>query len=295
MDWARDLAAWPLGDRSRRVTVRPHAWHVQEAGEGPTLLLLHGAGGSTHSFRDLIPLLVAAQFHVIALDLPGQGFSRMGSKARCNLTHMSEDIASLCASEGWQPSAIIGHSAGGAIALRLSQQVTAPDGTPPHVIGINAALEPFNGMAGWLFPMLAKMLVLNPLVPRLFSLSSGNPKRVRQLIEGTGSTLSDEGLSLYTRLIADRAHVDATLRMMAQWRLDTLLESLPKMQAQVTLIAAEGDKAVPPVTSVRAAQKLPHATVVHMAGLGHLAHEEDPARVAGVILGALSEGASRPV
>ena len=56
---------------------------------------------------------------------------------------------------------------------------------------------------------------LNPLLPRLFALSLGNSDRVRKLIEGTGSQLGPEGLALYARLIADRHHVDGTLRMMA--------------------------------------------------------------------------------
>ena len=48
---------WPLQAHSRQVFCAPHRWHVQDIGEGEIVLLLHGAGGSTHSFRDLIPLL----------------------------------------------------------------------------------------------------------------------------------------------------------------------------------------------------------------------------------------------
>lgn len=267
---------------TRHVPVRPHDWHVQEMGDGPAVLLLHGAGGSTHSFRDLMPRL-ADRYRVIAIDLPGQGLTRMGTKQRCGLRPMAEDIAALIRAEGWTLRAIVGHSAGGALALRLAQLLDAPDTPAPRIVGLNAALAPFDGLAGWLFPVLAKALVLNPLVPRLFALSSGNPARVRQLIEGTGSRLSDAGLAGYTRLIADRGHVDATLRMMAGWDLAPLLADLPKIAAPVTLIAAENDRAVPPITSVRAAARLPDARVVHVAGLGHLAHEEDPDRIAAIL------------
>jgi hypothetical protein len=38
---------WPLADWSRIVTHRPHRWHVQEAGAGPTLMFIHGAAGAT--------------------------------------------------------------------------------------------------------------------------------------------------------------------------------------------------------------------------------------------------------
>lgn len=48
----------------------------REAGEqvNPTILLLHGFPSSSHEFRDLIPLL-ADQFHIIAPDYPGMGYS----------------------------------------------------------------------------------------------------------------------------------------------------------------------------------------------------------------------------
>jgi len=287
VDRARDLADWPLAAQARRVASRPHRWHVVEMGEGPLVLLLHGAGGSAHSFRELMPLL-ATDHRVVALDLPGQGFTEAGTRQRMSLPKMAEDIARLAGAQGWQPAAIVGHSAGGALALWLASDLTRPDGAPPRVIGLNAALAPFDGVAGWLFPLLARLLVLNPLVPGVFSLSSGNPARVRQLIEGTGSTLSEEGLALYTRLIRDRGHVDATLRMMAQWDLSPLLARLPDLAAPVTLIAAQGDRAVPPATATAAAERLPDARVVPLEGLGHLAHEEDPPRLAALIRDALA-------
>ena len=49
-------------------------WHVQMMGTGPQVLLLHGAGAATHSWRDVAPLL-ARDFTVIAPDLPGHGFT----------------------------------------------------------------------------------------------------------------------------------------------------------------------------------------------------------------------------
>ena len=94
MKWPDDLADWPMADVSRKVLCRPHRWHVQDAGTGDTILLIHGAGGATQSWRGIFPLL--AQTHrVIAIDLPGQGFTEIGARGRCGLRHMAEDIAAL--------------------------------------------------------------------------------------------------------------------------------------------------------------------------------------------------------
>jgi magnesium chelatase accessory protein len=274
MDWARDLPTWPLNAQSRRITCKPHRWHVQEMGEGPLLLLLHGAGASTHSWRDLIPVL-AQRHRVVALDLPGQGFTNLGARGRSGLRSTAEDIALLCAHESWQPHALIGHSAGAALALDLAPRL----GTP-HVVGINAALGRFDGVAGWLFPVLAKMLALNPFTALAFTLGGDAQARARRLIESTGSTLSPEGLGYYARLISDRAHVDGTLQMMSQWDIDGLVDSLPDLPARTLLLTGDGDRAVAPSVSDRAAATLPDATHEVMEGLGHVMHEEDPERVA---------------
>lgn len=283
MDWSRDLTDWPLSHLSRRVRHRPHDWHIQETGEGPTLILLHGAGATTHSWRDLVPIL-SAQHHVVAIDLPGHGFTRPGSRARFGLTKTAEDIASLCEAQGWQPACIVGHSAGGAVALDLAGRIKSADGTPPRFVGINAALDRFEGVAGWLFPALAKMLALNPLTAYAFAMGGVRTDRARNVIRSTGSDLSQEALGYYARLLSDRGHVDGTLQTMANWDTDALWQKMDQIAAPSLLITGEKDKAVPPEVSERAAQALPNAETRQLEGLGHLAHEEAPERVAKLIL-----------
>lgn len=266
---------------SRHVLCRPHRWHLQEDGSGPTILLIHGAGGATQSFRNLFPLLTATA-HVVALDLPGQGFTQLGARHRCGLDAMSEDVLALLRQEGIKPDLIVGHSAGAAIALRLVELGLRPkDG----IIGINAALGNFKGVAGWLFPAMAKVLALTPFSADLFCATT-TPGSVRNLIRGTGSTLDEQGQALYLRLAQDNGHVGATLSMMAQWSLDDLLHRLPRIETHVILIVGDRDTAVPPKTSHDAAAKLADAQVITLAGLGHLAHEEDAAAIAEIILNA---------
>ncbi|WP_050929651.1 alpha/beta fold hydrolase BchO [Aestuariivita boseongensis] len=271
-------ADWPNAHLSQQIFCKPHRWHVQQDGSGPTLILLHGAGGSVHSYRDVIPLL-AQNYHVVAIDMPGQGLTQLGARHRCGLDPMAHDVAALIAQEGWEPAAIVGHSAGGALALRLSQLLPHT----PAIIGINPALGHFQGLAGVLFPVMAKLLALTPGVAGFFSRSAANPDRVRNLIETTGTTLPDEGLALYRRLVGDRGHVDATLLMMAQWSLDDLLRDLPQITAPTLFLAAERDEAVPPSVAEAAAARMPNAQVTHLMALGHLAHEEDPAQIAQLI------------
>lgn len=278
MRWPDDARNWPMIAYSRQVLHRPHRWHIQEHGEGPLILLIHGAGGATQSFRGIFPIL-AKTHHVVAIDLPGQGFTQLGAQQRCGLDHMSQDLLALCRNQGWEPDIVVGHSAGVAIALRMWELGMRPT---RGIVGINAALGNFKGVAGWLFPMMAKALAATPFSAGVFA-STTTRSAVRNLVEGTGSKLGQEGLELYYRLATDRGHVDATLSMMAQWSLDGLLSRLDRIDTPVHLITGLNDKAVPPQVSRDAARKLPHAKLTELSGLGHLAHEEDPETLARLI------------
>jgi pimeloyl-ACP methyl ester carboxylesterase len=70
-------------------TVEVHGIKVfyREAGNpnAPTILLLHGFPTSSHMYRDLIPLL-ADQYHVVAPDLPGFGFSDAPDRSKYSYT-----------------------------------------------------------------------------------------------------------------------------------------------------------------------------------------------------------------
>jgi len=268
---------WPERPASIRVRCLPHDWHVQRWGEGPDLLLLHGAGASVHSWHPLVPLLPG--FRRIAPDLPGQGFTRAGNRQRLGLDAMAQDLAALCQGQGWQPRAIIGHSAGAAIALRLAEVLPHP---PACVVGLNAALSPFQGVEGWLFPKLARLMALSPLVGRTIALLAAKPERVARLIRQTGSVPDPGRVALYSRLVAHPGHVEATLGMMAQWSLDGLLARMPGQTVPLLLVAGTGDRAVPADVSRGGAPRRPGTALGESDG-GHLLHEDDPARVAALI------------
>ncbi len=275
---------WPFASSSRHVACRPHLWHVQEVGAGPTLLLIHGAGGATHSFRHLIPLL-SPDFRVIAIDLPGQGFTVSGAASRCGIDAMAEDLAALCAQEGWHPRAIVGHSAGAAIALRMAE--AAPPGA---VIGINAALGNFEGVSGWVFPVMARLLAMTPLVAQIFSRFAATPSQAHRLLVSTGSRIGPEGEAQYLHLLRMPSHVRATLDMMAQWRLDGLIARFPRQSVPCLLLTASNDRAVPPSVSEAARDAIPGARWVDLPGYGHLVHEEAADRVAPLIRDFLMQG-----
>lgn len=272
---------WPFRSKARRVNARPHDWCVIDlpgpTPDAPVILCLHGAGGAGHSFRALAPLL-QARFRVLIPDLPGQGFTRAGAR-RFGLDTMAEDLVTLCQTMRVTPAVALGHSAGAAIALRLAEMMPLK-----AVVGINAALGTFDGAAGVMFPLLARILAVTPFIPHVVARLWGNPQTVAKLLTSTGSPLDAEGQAQYLTLVRDAAHVDGTLGMMAQWRLEELMSRLPQLATPTLLIASDKDNAVPARVSREAAQHMPAVTYAEIAGYGHLVHEEAADEVAAILL-----------
>ncbi|MFN3688815.1 alpha/beta fold hydrolase BchO [Salinarimonas sp.] len=279
LDFSRERATWPNADASAFVEAAGMRWHVQRMGEGPVLLLVHGTAATTHSFRDLMPIL-ARRFDVIACDLPGHGFSDPAPHPP-TLPAVARGIAELMGALGAAPALALGHSAGAAILVRA-----ALDGllAPRGIVGVNAAIMPFEGFAGRVFSPLAKLLVINPFVPRLFA-AGADAASVERLLAQTGSRLDAAGVALYARAIASPGHVAGALAMMAHWNLDALVEDLTRLSTPLLLVVGERDRAVPPLDSRRVRALVRHARLEHLPRLGHVAHEEAPEAVAGLVEG----------
>jgi magnesium chelatase accessory protein len=279
-DWSIEGRDWPHRETSRFVDAGALRWHVQIMGEGPPLLLLHGTGAATHSWRGLAPLL-AQQYSVIAPDLPGHGFTATPANAGLTLPGMARLVGDLMRTLDIPPAAIVGHSAGAAIALRMALDARA---APHAVVGVNAALKPFAGVAARLMPVAARLLLLNPVSIQLMARRGSDASRVARLMRSTGSRLEEAGVEFYRRLFGCTGHVAAVLGMMAHWDLAPLQRDLPALKAGLTLIVGDNDLAVPPGDAALVA---PAADVVRLPSLGHLAHEEAPQALADAILLAL--------
>ncbi len=249
------------------------------AGSGPDLLLIHGTGAATHSWRGLFPLLCRS-FRVVAPDLPGHGFTQAPVRDRLSLDGMATDIAALLAVLEVRPAIGIGHSAGAAVLARMCM-----DGAidPRLLVSLNGALLPFRGVAGRVFSPLAKVLATTSVFPTLFATRASNRAVVERLLRGTGSAVDPQGVEFYWRLVQSAGHCAAALAMMANWELAPLTRSLPALRTQLDLIVGERDRTVDPNVSRRISAQVKGARLVPLPGLGHLAHEEAPERVVQII------------
>ena len=284
LDWNREGKMWPNREASTFVTAGRARWHVQQMGEGPPLLLIHGTGASVHSWRDLMPLL-AKDYSVTAIDLPRHAFTQGHDAYAMSLPAMAREIAALMAVLEIEPAAIIGHSAGAAIALQLAldHRFAGP------IIGLSAALRPFPGAMAQIFPAIAKALFVNPLVPRFFAGTidlAGGAERF--MWRSTRSRIDASGMACYRTLLKNPDHAGGGLAMMANWDLPSLKARMGEVANPVLLIHGAQDPAIPLDWAKDAAGWLANVRLDVLPGLGHLAHEEAPGKVAALIAGFLA-------
>lgn len=281
MVWAEHQATWPHAQHSRFVQAGGIAWHVQVCGQGPCMLLVHGTGSGNFSWRGLLPLL-AQHFTVVAPDLPGHAFTSRGPEGALSLPGMSEGLRALLLQLKLRPQVIVGHSAGAAIAAHMALHFDCA--AQSTLVGLNPAWLPLPGVASWLFGPAAKLAALNPLSAWATAKMAAKPGAVAEWLSRTGSTLDAQGLDLYTRVLSDSGHVHGVLSMMAAWRLKPLAARLHTLRQPVFMHIGANDQTVPPALADEACQLLAQAQQTVQAGLGHLAHEQDPAGTAQHIL-----------
>ena len=280
--WENEGRRWPNREASRFLRAGGFRWHVQVAGEGPALLLLHGTGAATHSWRGLLPLL-AQHFTVIAPDLPGHGFTDAPPAQALSLPGMARAVAALLTALGLEPEIAVGHSAGAAVAALMSLEGMV---APRAIVSLNGALLPLRGGPGdlFIFSALARVLVSLPIVPWLIARRAADRSAVERLLRGTGSTIDAAGVDHYAAMVRHPGHVAAALGMMAAWDLHPLARALPRLAPPLTLVVGENDRTIPASDALRVKAILPSARIVTLPRLGHLAHEEDPAAIAAIIL-----------
>jgi 3-oxoadipate enol-lactonase len=105
---------------------------VDEEGEGPPLVAVHGLGGTSCYFEALIPEL-ARRHRVIRYDFNGHGRTRLAGKL--TIESLTDELADVVTEIAGEPSIIVAHSMGTLFAQRLAA-------TRPHLVTKLVMLSP---------------------------------------------------------------------------------------------------------------------------------------------------------
>lgn len=272
---------------SRFVEVDGVRLHLREWGAsrpgGVDVVLLHGFLSSTETWRELAPEL-ALYGRVVAFDRPGFGLTERPERgawrgrsenpytpeAQVRLTVGLMDELDL------ERAVLLGHSSGGAVALRTA--LAHPERVEAVAL-LGGAVYRTGGPPAWSRPLLytPQLERIGPLLMRQFA---GEPGRnfVRSAWADP-ARIGEETWDAFRRGLRVEGWDRALWEVTKASRAPELTHRLAEVEAPVLVVAGAQDPIVPPELAERLARELPDATLALLEGCGHVPQEECPAAV----------------
>jgi pimeloyl-ACP methyl ester carboxylesterase len=256
----------------RDVEVDGRRYCVAEMGRGPTLVLLHGLGGSIYDWRHLLHPL-AEDHRVIAIDLLGAGESEIPETEDFSIAAQARRVKGLLDVLGAERASLVGNSYGGGIALRFAQDW--PERVEKLVL-INSICYADE------IPTYVSLCK----VPGAEYVAGALPlgKMTRWVLRGSYRTvarLSDEELDTYIQEIRAPGRRAAIVRIIRAVVPDDTTEfeaRLKAIRAPSLLLWGTADETVPLKLGRRLATDLPNSRLVELDA-GHVPNQERPEEV----------------
>jgi pimeloyl-ACP methyl ester carboxylesterase len=264
---------------SQFVEIEGLGVHFKERGEGePAIVLIHGFGASTFSWREVLKPL-SSFGRVVAYDRPAfgltsrpmpgewEGESPYSFQAQISL------LLSFLERVNISEVVLVGHSAGGAVALQFA--LLYPERVSALILVAPAVFQSGPPFPQWLLPLLRtpQMRHLGPLIVRYFS------SKAEELLRSSwhdSSKITAEILEGYKKPMRVKNWDRALWEYILQTEPLDLSEHFQELKVPVLVLAGEDDRIVPTEQSVLLAQKLLQAKLVLIPECGHLPQEEKP-------------------
>ena len=271
------------GVRHRYLSVRGSQLHLAETGVdgSPVLLLLHGFPQNWFAWREVLTAF-GRDRHVVALDLPGAGWSQP-SRHGYSTTERSRVVVAVLEELGIDKADIAGHDWGAWLAFRVALE--APDRVR-RLVGISE-LHPWP-LQRRLVPNLWRMWVTALFeTPGIGASIQRRRRAIRWFLSRDASDpglWTDELVDAYGRVAADRERAQAGQQLHAAFvrhdiiRLVLRRDHRREFATPTLLIAGEQDAYVPPRLMALPRRRSEVVRVQTISG-GHFLLDENPAGV----------------
>ncbi|WP_245867062.1 alpha/beta fold hydrolase [Oceaniglobus roseus] len=281
-------AAYP--PEGRFVEVDGQRVHYVEAGQGPDLVLIHGASGSTRDFTIGFIDRLTDRYRVIAFDRPGLGYTDRVSDAfggpfdtTAESPQQQAAFLKKAADEiGVRRPIVLGHSYGGAVAMAW-----ALDQDPAAAVIVSGATEPWPGGLGFLYGLTASSVGGAAIVPLItaFAGKSQVEAALREIFRPNPvppGYLERIGWPLTLR----RATFRANARQVDSLRphVVAMSERYATLDLPLEIVHGKADEVVPPdIHSEVLAKQVKGAHLVLLDDVGHMPHHVQPQAVVDAI------------
>ena len=250
--------------------------YAEEYGQGRPILLLHGLGASTFTWRNLIPEL-SRQNRVIAIDFKGFGRSEKPFTQAYSPYDHANLVLDFIRKRGLRDLTIIGHSYGGAIAMMVTLRFNEVEpGRVRNLVLMNAPTyrQPGTAFVDFMrLPVLpyAALMLMPPELTTWLSLDKVQSEK-----------LHISGLRAYAAPFYDAAARHAlitTARRIVPHQMESLTERYPSVWQRTLVIWCDADRTVPVETGIRLVKAMPRAQLKVLTGCGHVPQDERPEAV----------------
>lgn len=268
------------------VDVNGKPVHVIEAGEAsaPPVLMIHGASANAREFTFTLAPRLEDNFQVLMADRPGHGYSGRPEGSETLEVQAAQMAGVLRQLAPDQKAVIVGHSYGGAVALRLA--LDNPDLVSGVVLLAPVTHDWGGGGETW-YNKIAGPPVIGPIFSQLVPLVA--PSMVKSGIDGVfdpkdapDGYYSDAAIGLLFRPPSFRANADDM--NVLQEELAAQQDRYPELSMPVVLFSGAKDTVIDPKLH---AGKIKHQVsdfeLVALPDTGHMPHHDHGGEIADVI------------
>ena len=262
----------------------PVKLYYTEEGKGPPLLLIHGFGASTFTWRFVAPEL-AKSHRVIAVDLKGFGQSDKPFDGRYSVYDQAELLAQLIEDKDLRDLTLVGHSFGGGVALLLALEANQRlDGRITRLVLLDSIAFPQN------IPVFFRLLDV-PLVSQIgvrMVPPSVQARVALQIAYFDDSKIDPEEIELYAAPLKTAAGNHAIIysaRQIVPEDIAELSERYKTIELPTLILWCDHDRIVPLEVGIKLRRTLPNSTLRLVEECGHMPQEEQPASTLALIKG----------
>ena len=248
--------------------------HYLEAGVGEPLLLIHSVGQSLYTWRNVFAEL-SENYRVIAIDLPGHGYSSRPDTFSYTVDDTAECIRVFLDAKGIKSTHMIGFSLGAGYMLRFLSLY-------PNRVANCIAISP--GGVTEQMPNLIHQLQ-RPLVS-VFARNLFTAGDVRRLLEECvveSSLVDDHMVKQYYESVSDGLSREALMYALRNFDMDAVADGLAPVEHEVLVLWGKNDRWHPPSGSVYFQGVLRAGRYYLIRNAGHLLQEEAPVKLLEII------------
>lgn len=241
------------------------------AGSGETVVLLHGFGSSTYTWREVIPVLQQAGLRVYALDIKGSGWSEKPIPSDYSPEGLTRSVLDWMDVMGIERCILGGNSLGGGISLMVALE--APERVQALVL-LDAAgypkTKPFlvrvsgSPMARWLVkPFFGEALIRVVMKEVFFAQEKVTRERINAYYDRLRTENALDVLGLVAAGLTDE-------------KAQALSSRFKEIHCPVLVLWGEEDRWIPVSHAHRFHEDLPQSSLVLLPACGHVPQEERP-------------------